>query len=446
MQEKKKDSVPNPTQQQQVVIEKMEEFYTSPKRQGEYFLLSGFAGTGKTFSISHFIRKIPRAKVALTAPTNKAVRVLEMMASSAGLSIETQTIHSLLGLVVQQQQDSQVLKKKRESRLKDYSLVVLDECSMVNQELWQHIENEINSSRTKIIFMGDSAQLPPVNESESPTFGVSLKAELTDIIRQENGNPIIELSAAIRDKMITGNTINVADFKRKQGDKTGVSLMDGKKFDQWLPNAFKSELYKNDPDSFRVVSWTNRQVIGFNKSIRSMILDGYPKQPFVRGERAITAGPVYEVGEKNNNKIILNSDTEGTILDCKQSTHPLYKNDEISVWETVFQPFQSNNKVVVYIADDEEKNNIINKINDLANKARNGEGPWSAYWKLKNAIADLRSCHAITVHRAQGSTFQNVFIDSQNILSNPNRQEALQCLYVAVTRAAKNVILNSPVI
>lgn len=446
MSENRTDSVPTPTPQQQDVIEKMEEFYANRKRQGEYFLLSGFAGTGKTFSISHFVRKIPKAKVALTAPTNKAVRVLERMASAAGLSIETLTIHSLLGLVVQQQQDSQVLKKKRKSRLNDYSLVVIDECSMVNKELWQHLEDEITSSSAKIIFMGDPAQLPPVNELESPTFGISLKAELIDIIRQDSGNPIIELSAAIRDKMKTGNIINVDEFRRKQGDRTGVSLMVGEKFEQWFPTAFKSELYMNDPDSFRVVSWTNRKVFEFNRSIRGMLFGSYPEQPFVQGERVITAGPVYEISSDKKNRIILNADTEGTILQCVKSTHPWYMNDEISVWETIFQPFNSDEKVVVYILNDDEKDKFARKTNHLATQARSGDGQWGEYWKLKNAIADLRSCHAITVHRAQGSTFQNVFIDSQNILSNPNRQEALQCPYVAVTRAAKNVILNSPVI
>ena len=424
----------------------MEEFYASRQRQGECFLLSGFAGTGKTFSITHFVKKIPSAKVALTAPTNKAVRVLEMMASAAGLSIDTLTVYSLLGLVVQPQQDRQVLKKKRKSRLNDYSLVVIDECSMVNQELWHYLTQEIAYTRTKIIFMGDPAQLPPVHELESPTFGISLQVKLTEIIRQESGNPIIELSAAIREKMTTGKIIHVAEFRRKQGDKTGVSLMAGEKFERWFPNAFKSDVYKKDPDAFRIVSWTNRQVIRFNRAIRSMILESYPKQPFVPGERVITAGPVYEISDKKLDKIVLNADVEGTVLRCTKSTHPWYKNDEVSVWKTVFQPFGDKKEVVVYITDDDEKNNLARKIDHLASQARYGGGRWGEFWKLKNAIADLRPCHAITVHRAQGSTFQNVFIDSQNILSNPNRQEALQCLYVAVTRAAKNVILNSPVI
>lgn len=433
---------PTPTPQQRVVIQAMEAFYASRQRQG-MFLLAGFAGTGKTFSITHFVRELPKVKIALTAPTNKAVRVLEVMAAAAGLSADTLTIHALLGLVVQQKQDKQVLKQKRKSRLGDYALVVVDECSMVNQELWQHLVSGVGHSGTKIIFMGDPAQLPPVHELESPTFRIEHMVELTEIVRQEQGNPIIELSAAIRDKMVTGDVIRVADFKRKKGDKTGVSLMVGHRFEQWFPNAFKSELYAKDPDAFRVVSWTNRQVLRFNRNIRHMILEYYPQQPFVSGERVISAGPVYEMDENNRNKIILNSDIEGTILHCRKSLHPWYKNDEVSVWETVLKPSDGSKEVTAYISGDEDRYKLSRQMSYLADQAREGSGSWAEFWKLNNAVADLRPCHAITVHRAQGSTFQNVFIDSQNILSNPNRQEALQCLYVAVTRASKNIILNS---
>ena len=408
--------------------------------------MSGYAGTGKTFAITYFVRKLSKTKVALTAPTNKAVRVLEMMASEAGLSVDTKTIHALLGLAVQQNQDKQILKKKRQSHLDDYSLVVVDECSMVNQELWQHIKRELAGSDTKVIFVGDPAQLPPVNELESPTFNILNRVELTDIIRQEAGNPIIEFSAAIRDKMATGNTIHINDFKRKQGDKTGISLLMGNAFEKWFPKAFKSDLYQSNPDAFRVVSWTNQKVIGFNKSIRNIILGKYPEEPFLPGERVISAGPVYNLDGKKFAEIALNTDTEGTILRCTKTVHPWYQERQFVVWETVFQPSKGGKETVAYILDDSEKIRILNHLDNLANQARNNPRLWGAFWKLRNAMADLRPCHAITVHRAQGSTFQNVFVDAENIMANPNQQEALQCLYVAITRASKNIILNSPII
>ena len=446
MSKDQKIQTPAPTHQQQEVISKLLEFHKDPKQRGECFLLSGFAGTGKTFSITRFVGNLSKAKVALTAPTNKAVRVLETMASGSGLSVASKTIHALLGLVVQQKQDKQILKKKRKSSLDDYALVIVDECSMVNQELWQHIKQELAFSNAKVIFVGDPAQLPPVHELESPTFNIPNKVELTEIVRQEAGNPIIELSAAIREKMTTGDTIKVNDFKRKHGDKTGVSLMMGREFEKWFPRAFKSDQYQGDPDAFRVVSWTNRRVLEFNRSIRNMILGRYPEQPFLPGERVITAAPIYTQNEKKFSEIVLNTDIEGTIRRCTQTVHPWFQEDQFVVWETIFRPADGGKEAVAYIPDDGEKMRIANHLNEMANTAKNNHGPWGAFWRLKNAMADLRPCHAITVHRSQGSTFQNVFIDSENILANPNRQEALQCLYVAITRASKNVILNSSVI
>lgn len=435
-----------PTPEQEKVISNVLAFQEDSKQCGECFLLSGFAGTGKTFAITCFVKQLSKKKVALTAPTNKAVRVLQLMSTNAGLSVTHKTIHALLGLAVYQDQDKQILKKKRKSHLNDYDLVVVDECSMINQELWQHIKQELRSSDTKMVFVGDPAQLPPIHELESPTFSITNKVELTEIIRQKSGNPIIEFSALIREKMTTGRIIQVNDFKRKPGDKTGISLMMGTHFEQWFPKAFLSDHYKKDPDAFRVVSWTNKKVLGFNRSIRHLILDGYPKQPFLPGERVITAGPIYVRKGDKSPEIALNTDIEGTIVRCSQTMHPWYEDTPFMVWEIVFQPSDGGKKVVAYSADDSEKNRIANRLEDLANKARNNEGPWWTFWKLKNSMADLRPCHAITVHRAQGSTFQNVFIDSENILKNPNRQEALQCLYVAVTRAAQNIIINSPTI
>ena len=368
-----------------------------------------------------------------------------MMATEAGLIVETRTIHALLGLVVQQKQDKQILKKKRKSYLNDYALVIVDECSMINVELWQHINRELVFCKTKVIFVGDPAQLPPVNEVESPTFDISKRVELTNIVRQKAGNPIIELSSAIRETMATGKIVQVGDFKRKQGDKSGVSLMLGDAFNAWFPKAFKSDLYQNDPDAFRVVSWTNHRVIGFNRSIRNLILDCYPKQPFLPGERAVTAGPVYDLdGEKT--EIVSSTDVEGIVRSCKQTMHPWYPEHQFMVWKTVFKPADGGKEVVAYIPDNREKYRISSQLSDLADRARNSEIPWWGFWKLKQSMADLRPCHAITVHRAQGSTFQNVFIDSENILANRNLQEALQCLYVAVTRASKNIILNSSTI
>ena len=432
------------TEQQQQAVEKMKRFMEDGGNS--YFLLAGFAGTGKTYSITQFIaEELHDQHVYLSAPTNKAVRVLESMAAKTELEVKTGTIHSLLGLVIQYQRDRQVLVQKGEGKLHEYDLVVVDECSMIGDELWGHIRDAISFSATKIIFMGDPAQLPPVNEIKSPTFNLTEKAELTEIVRQKAGNPIIELSAAIRDIQQTGGSIQVADYLSKQGDLTGVSLMGGNMFEAWFPSAFQSDAYREDPDAFRIVGWTNARVIQFNQTIRKMLIGNDSSQPFVPGERAITAGAVHRKSGTNTTELDLNTDMEGVVKECKPGYHPWFPEDGFQTWEIRFNPDHAP-ETTVYIPDECEKRRIQTTLRDRANLARAGKQNWWEFWKLKNAMADLRPCHAITVHRSQGSTFQNVFVDSDNILRNPNRKEALQCLYVAVSRASENIVLNSAVI
>jgi exodeoxyribonuclease-5 len=66
---------------------------------------------------------------------------------------------------------------------------------------------------------------------------------------------------------------------------------------------------------------------------------------------------------------------------------------------------------------------------------------WREFWDLKNLFADLNYAYCLTIHKAQGSTFQNVFVDVPNALTNRNIRERNQLLYVAVTRAARRVFL-----
>lgn len=436
-----------PTLDQQNAIAKMTDFFAPVLGGEKFFLLSGYAGTGKTFTITKFVKNLPGdIRVILTAPTNKAVRVLEKMAMAAGLSVDTATICSLLGLVLDYNKDQQILKKKRQSSLNRYDLVFVDECSMVGAELWPHIQQAAEASKTRVIFVGDPLQLPPVNEPESPTFQITNRADLTQIIRQKDGNPIIEFSAAIRTIMTTGERLAISPFLSNPQTKAGVYLMPGPRFEKWFPAAFQSARYSADRDAFRVVSWTNKKVNYFNDRIRAFLVENPGPQPFVAAERAITAGAVHKKGKKDKMILALNADVEGEVLRCRQMFHPWHADEKLLVWETVFRPFDTKDEFTVFLPDPHNQHPIQNRLSTLANMAREGKTPWWEFWNLKNSLADLRPCHAITVHRSQGSTFNHVFVDSENILTNPNRQEALQCLYVAVTRAANTVILNSEII
>ena len=154
-----------PTLDQEAAIASMQGFFEPLMGGKKFFLLSGYAGTGKTFTITEFVKGLDSdVRVILTAPTNKAVRVLDRMAEKAGLVVDTGTIHSLLGLVLSYEKEKQVLKKKRASTISKYDLVIVDECSMVGEELWHTIEGSLINHSTQVIFVGDERQKTSWND------------------------------------------------------------------------------------------------------------------------------------------------------------------------------------------------------------------------------------------------------------------------------------------
>jgi exodeoxyribonuclease-5 len=74
------------------------------------------------------------------------------------------------------------------------------------------------------------------------------------------------------------------------------------------------------------------------------------------------------------------------------------------------------------------------KLKEMAN-----EKNWNGFWKLKKYFHDIRHCYALTTHKHQGSTYQNIFIDVNDIYSNYDVEQRNKLLYVAMTRATDNV-------
>ncbi|HBE17576.1 MAG TPA: DNA helicase, partial [Cyanobacteria bacterium UBA11367] len=195
------------TYQQDQALQKIAEFLNSSKRM---FGLFGYAGTGKSTIVNLVAEQLVSngKRVVFTAPTNKAVGVLQRMAAEKGVrGVDFMTIHQLLGLAPVKQGQKKILKQVSPSLLYMYDTIFLDECSMVTEELWNIIQERIAStliigSNRQLIVMGDPAQLPPVNEEinekKSQSFNVAEKAILTEVVRQGTGSPLLEFVTACR--------------------------------------------------------------------------------------------------------------------------------------------------------------------------------------------------------------------------------------------------------
>ena len=205
-----KEIVLNP--QQIEAKDKILNWWKYQKEEKQYFVLSGYAGTGKTFLAKHIVSNylnIPEEKIAFVAPTGKAALVLiQRGAYSAS------TIHSLIYNRVEKEYKNEIngklVKTKRMEFVKKpsipkYEIIILDEVSMVEEDIFK----DLLSYGIPMICLGDPCQLPPITKDN----GALSKPDftLTQIVRQSEGNSIIKIATMARnkEKIPTGNYGNV---------------------------------------------------------------------------------------------------------------------------------------------------------------------------------------------------------------------------------------------
>ncbi|MBQ8885937.1 MAG: AAA family ATPase [Clostridia bacterium] len=187
------------TNDQQNAERMIEEWFFNTENQ--IFVLSGYAGTGKTFLINRVVQDVLHLKAGKEAvfvtPTGKAASVLVKRGTPAG------TLHSLIytlneddfdvdenGEIIERQTLSFVKKEKIDEKIR---LIVVDEASMIGEDVLR----DLLSFGVKCLFSGDSAQLPPVNGNsrllENPDYA------LTEIVRQAADNPIVKIATLARE-------------------------------------------------------------------------------------------------------------------------------------------------------------------------------------------------------------------------------------------------------
>ena len=444
------------TFQQSYALELMLNFATN-ETQERMFLLEGFAGTGKSSTWWKFYEKLiesgNRYFVAVSAPTNKAVGVLEKIApAELRNKVEFATIHSLLGLTVEIDKDGHETFKpdrKRDKRVffAAFDIVLIDEASMINNELWGLLLDAMaRFTGVKVIFMGDAAQLPPVNEEISPVFThVSNRYVLTQIVRYVAEQPIGKLVKVVRD-WITGDdlpqtfkhTLHVISLENNWNDTTNnqvYSLADN----DWVDAAitlFKSSEYEDDPDFVRCICWTNKAVNYLNTRIRKAVY-GDTKMPFMEGERLISTKPVFI-----NNELALTTSSELTVLSCRLGQYHEY--DYKGYLVNVNEP-QKDRDFTLFVLNEAGLEQWKARCSLLKAKAIKAtltrSESWINYYEHLRISAPVDYAFALTAHRSQGSTFDHTFVSYRDINRNPRVLERHKCLYVALTRARSAIYL-----
>ncbi len=418
------------SEDQKQAVQDMMDFYHGPH---SFFVVKGSAGTGKTSCVQNFVNWVGASKVVLTAPTNKAVKVLREKAAEHGKgSVACRTIYSLLGLKLTSNSRVQRVEPLGKSEVNDYEVVVIDESSMIGEELFGLIGEAADEVGVKFIFMGDTYQLPPVNEEPSRIFSANDKAVLTKVERHDN--QILALANHLKDCI---DTLSDPEFKTDKDEDGGVFCVNAKAFNRHVIAGFTSERYEDRPDLFKALAWTNSVVNGYNEMVRDLLYPGN-EDMFAVGERVTAAKPVFDVYDLD--QMVVTTDEEGVLTHLEVVNHPRwvdYKCYKLTI-ETEFSGIAT-----AYVVHPDSRRAWKKQADKFVQDAKSGNGRWSAWHHFtKNSFHDIRPCYALTTHKSQGSTYETVFVDAVNILRNRNKKEALQCLYVACTRASKNLVVR----
>lgn len=416
--------------------------FLDKKSETNYVILSGSAGSGKSYVMATIAQQLlwdnkefSGFRVALSAPTNKAVKVLREKCPFHSNQLIFGTTHSLMGLVEQQTPDGNIIfKPSGRDRMTDIDVLIVDECSMLDSLLFGLLLAK--TSAKFVIFAGDYKQLNPVGEEQSKVFISGFPDyRLTDIIRQSEDNPVMQLINKPTSYLFsTGRTVGTKGW-------TTVPLKD---IEQVILPMFDTEQYRNDPNFFRVLCWTRNYVSRINTRVRKHLF-GENVGAYAVGERLVMRSPFVEFDQ-----VVLNTNDEVEIVAITEG--------EVNIYEKTFKTFQL--KLSYYDRMNLEAYRTIpvihpDSIKDLEDSLvllkemamtfpaldHRRREYWTLYYDLKGRFADLQPAYAQTIHTAQGSTYHNVGICMSDIQKNINLPEKARLIYTGLTRPMNHVFV-----
>jgi exodeoxyribonuclease-5 len=446
-----------PTNSQNLLLNQLSNFIFNNNKDA-LFLIKGYAGTGKTTSISTVVNNLWRVgkKAVLLAPTGRAAKVISGYSNRQAF-----TIHKKI-----------YFPKKNKAGGIDFTLqtnkhtdtvFIVDEASMIpdspsnaklfeNGSLLDDLMSYVYSGvNCKIIFIGDTAQLPPVKLAISPALDAQklelnynkdvTEIELNEVMRQHSESGILVNATELR-LILTNNGFDTFQFQLGFPDL--IRLVDGYEIEDAINTAYDS----NGVEDTAFIVRSNKRANQYNQQIRSKI----------RGqENEISTGDFIMV-VKNNYFWLKDSSEAGFIANgdiCEilqiYTTKELYgfRFAEVKV-RMIDYPNQKPFDTVLLLdtlasespsLSYEESNRLYQEVGkDFAHeKSKYKQLLGIKKSKYFNAL-QVKFSYAVTCHKSQGGQWKTVFVE-QPYLPDGQNIEYLRWLYTAVTRAQEKVYL-----
>lgn len=390
----------------------------------QFFVLSGYAGTGKTFLIDYVVKKALKLKVGeeavFVSPTGKAASILVKRGTPAG------TVHSLIymrdeddfevdenGEIIQTDRLSFIKREKIDERIK---LIVVDEASMVGADVLR----DLLSFGVKCLFSGDGAQLPPVN-GICPLMQL-IDYTMTEIVRQAADNPIIKLATLAHE----GKPIAYGNYDDKVCVVPKASLKGEER---------KRIFLKAD----QIICGLNRTRNSLNTEIRRYKgIDSDELLP-IAGEKLICTLNDWEKPLDEKEEFFLVNGIIGYVEEVEEGFDKLatmvFRADFLE--EGVRAAFDTG-----IFVDGRYAHGYGERAITLADGSVVHEDDYARLFR-KKAVADevidrFEFAYAITCHKAQGSEFDFVVVFDESWAFH---EEKNKWLYTAITRAKDKLLI-----
>ena len=423
------------------------------------FSLVGFAGTGKSLIVQYIVDILEnrRTQYVLCAPTHKAKVVLERFTEREGV-----TLHKLLALspnieiINLDLRFLQFSSKNPSDLFPTKGVVICDESSMINDDLFELLLKRAKAHKSKIIFAGDVKQLSPVNsKGHSKVFELENSATLSTIYRQSSESGLNTVLPILREKAIPrfSNSIGTEGSMLCYGDVKSF-------FTAAVPY-FKKAIKNEDILEAKFLSYTNNRVASLNKKMREALFaeeKEYNQFEFLTACENLEFNDVkfwnsmdYIIADK---PVKININIPGFIklpgynLGLYDSANK--RVDEINIISREVSQDYFNS--LAYTID----NIRVEAIEAKKRRSSVSSRKWRQYYQMMgsfttpidlmydNRIIRKKSFdygYATTIHRSQGSSINNVFIDMQSISFCRNPLEIRQLQYVGLSRAKQNAYI-----
>lgn len=449
-----------PTEGQLQFFRNFEKFI-SEKSEFSAFVLRGFAGTGKTSTMKALVKMLPgyKLKSVLLAPTGRAAKVL-----SGYTGKQASTIHKK----IYRRKSSVDLAagfQLTENKHKD-TIFIVDESSMISGSVhdsagvhWSKdslLDDLIKyvyeaDQNCKILFIGDTAQLPPIGSEISPALSKTLleahyglkiyTLELTEVMRQEKESGILFNATAIRKQIAEDlnfspnlTTKGYNDFFAFNGDRLGDGL-------QYAYDKYGME------DTL-VICRSNKNANNYNQQIRARIL--YREEEISAGDYLMVVKnnyfwlPEEEQGFIANGELlkVLRVRREEEIHGFKFAEASVqlidFENQPVITVKVLMNTLYSESPALTQTEQKQLYDSVSADYADIPNKRERMKAIKSDPYF--NAL-QIKFAYAVTCHKAQGGQWKAVFIDQGYLNEEMLNSDFLRWLYTAITRAQSEVFL-----